>query len=51
MFDQSKGWSTYGGSETVYKIFDKCKFSHSGYYMGSIVFLSQEVEKQVRAQL
>lgn len=47
----AKGWSTYGGSGSIDKIFDKCKFPHSGYHMGSIVFLNKEIEKQVRAQL
>lgn len=48
---QEKGWSTYGGSGCINKIFDKCKFPHSGFHMGFIVFLNKEVEQQVRAKL
>lgn len=47
----TKGWATYGGLGDIDKIFDKCKLPHSGYYMGHIVFLNKDVEKQVRAQL
>lgn len=42
----TKGWSTYGGSESIDKIFDKYKFPHSGYHMGSIVFLNKEIGQQ-----
>ena len=48
---QEKGWSTYGGSGYIDKIFAKCKFPHSGYHMGYIVFLNKEIEQQVRAGL
>ena len=33
-----KGWVTYGGSGYIGRIFDRCKFPHSGYHMGEIVF-------------
>lgn len=46
-----KGWATYGGSGDINKIFDKCKFLHSGFYRGEIVFLNKDIEKQVRLQL
>lgn len=42
----TKGWSTYGSSEYIDKIFDKCKFPLSGYRMGSMVFLNKEIEQQ-----
>ena len=46
-----RGWATYGGSGDINRIFDRCKFPHSGYHMGEIVFLNKDIEKQVKLQL
>lgn len=43
---ENKGYSTYGGGETLDIILDKCKLPRGGYGTYTAVFLNKEIKKQ-----